>query len=175
MVGYINPLRVLAMVGAKASDMQSVGHATSGNRVTPSYAAALLAGIPDHCLHASMIKWAGAMGYWLPMERKLWMRAVDMSVAGKWRLIKELQGEKMGVLRGMARLAIAEHVRPQEFKTDADRRRYIGIEKDAWSRTWKVRYEAIYQIFDEWAAVAYRQIQRNQVDEGLSDAVSSAA
>jgi hypothetical protein len=168
----INPLRVLARTGGKVADMESVGHATDGNGLTAADAAALCAGVPDYCLKAALMKWAGAMDHWLPLERKLWMAAVDMSVAEKWKLIPELQGERMGVLRLLCRLAIAEHVRPQQFRTSADRRRYIGIKNDAWRRTWKTRYEVIYRVFDDWTMVVYRQIQRNQADDQLSERVA---
>lgn len=132
-----------------------------------SEAALCCAGMPRKHYLAGRVKWGQDWSCMTELERLLWASAVDLSVREHWKIYgKQGEGYERGraILRSLAGLAIAETADPGNWKDDEKRLRWTGFSLHEWYRwpKWAERYQAVYQILDNWADEAARHAGLSQ-------------
>ncbi len=131
---------------------------SSHDALTSSLAAHYCRDIPDHKLQSALLRWADSWAGANDLEYKLWIKVVDMKSSEGWRV------KPRGILRKLAQLAIWEMGAPARFYfADAWRLRagYLGVDKMAWYRTWAPKYQAVYEVIQEWSNEAWRDVKKN--------------
>lgn len=159
----MNPARLMAMTTARPVNMLSVGRATGVADINPSIAAGMCAGMPENCYQALRLKWADDWSQANVLEKKLWMAAVDLAIDEKWRVPK---GKEL--LRKLAGMALYELVYPGKLREHQQRAAFIGMERMAYYKTWRCRYEQVYQILDGWAQEGYRHLQKQSISDSMN-------
>jgi len=133
------------------------------------------------------IKYAGD-DCWKDLERRLWMRVIDLANRQKWKYPAHLKGTEF--YRRMCRLAAWEHIhhhvcpaclgRAQALidnkllvcescngsahsqMTDDKRAEFLGVDNEFWSLAWSTRYSRIRFILNQWEESALN-IVRNSI------------
>lgn len=154
----MNPIRYFSIQTCKTSRLIFGG---GKPELTPDMAAHYCKGMPKHWYQAALLCWADNWSGANDLEYKLWDKAVKLKIRERWRIEKKYEGKEM--LRKLAGLAIWEMGEPKRFKHPESWRRradWMGLDKAAWYRTWRPRYEAVYGILSEWANEAKRHIRK---------------
>lgn len=152
----MNPARFFAIQTLRIPQGESSG----GNPLfTPDVAAHYCQGMPEHWYLSARLKWADDWSGSNKLEYKLWDEAVKLKIKENWRINKKYNG----ILRRLAGLSLFEAADPKRFKSDDAwkmRAAFIGVERDAWYKTWSARYEAVNSIFNYWADDAWGYIKK---------------
>jgi hypothetical protein len=141
----VNPIRIVSM------------------QVHPEVAGWWCAGMPEHWYLAIRLKWAKDISGVGVIEIKLLAAARRMAQREKWRL-----PEGKDYLPRMVKLAVVELADPARFaKAECWRLRaaYVDVGSSPWYRTWRKRYEAIFQELNEWSNRGFRYIRVKQQRE----------
>ncbi len=145
------------LVGLLTAGTQSWSAGVGGGvgRITQADAAALLARI-DGRLKQEVFRliefddWSQAE--WL--ERELWLRVCDWSSVEEWRVPT---GEEL--IRRMVGMALVEWRWPRFWEKEEEKIQRLGRHKSNWYRTWRPRYERIYQFVGQQLAEAWVDVQ----------------
>lgn len=167
----MNPVRVFAKLGAQVPPMVNMGGATGRPEIDQCDAAALCAGMPEEWIKAARYKWAldDTVRDWLRI--RLWMAAMELAQRERWQT-KRLKC-KTDVTLAMAECVLDEVADPQlngaAWGNSRAKWRKIGgrfgVQSErAWHDTWRDKYTALYNVFDDWSGRAYRHVQKSQLD-----------
>ena len=125
--------------------------------VDQALAAALCSGLKREYYLAARLKYALDYSVARELESMLLRKGLGVSHAKKWRV-----PENRNYLQQMAGLAVAEMLFPLRYKQDQVRADWVGVSKSQFSRTWKKRYNLIYQILEDWTNCAYSHVMMRQ-------------
>lgn len=165
----MNPIRLFVMLSQKASSGDPLKKGSGQGEMNMETAAALCAGMPEHWYKAAVYKWAldTSVRQWLRIE--LWRTAMELAQREGWRTGKRDAGDKPITL-SLAELALDEMEDPamRGRATWQGKERWqklsnrLGVSRHAWYKTWQARYQAIYQVLDDWAGNAYLYVAKRQ-------------
>jgi hypothetical protein len=115
--------------------------------------------MPPLIFKAVMYKWAGDESHREYLKYQLWIAAVDIAIAEGWKIPKGRE-----YLRKMAEIALNEVREPTPWKEDKKKADYMGVDKSAFYKVWRKRYESVYGVLDSWAQEGYRYVQRKNTE-----------
>jgi len=165
----MNPARFFAIQTCKTSRPMGLPGGGSPD-LTPDRAAHYCQGMPRHHYQAALLYWADDWSGVSELEYRLWDEAVKIKIRERWRIEKKHEGQEM--LRKLAGLALWEVGDPCRFAgQEAWRRRadWMGVDKAAWFRTWRPRYEVVHSLLLDWKADAWRHITKQLARDEISE------
>ncbi|MCG7931947.1 MAG: hypothetical protein N0E44_18090 [Candidatus Thiodiazotropha lotti] len=115
--------------------------------------------MPNLQFKAAMYKWAGDQSQHDFLMYRLWIASADIAADNGWRIPK---GQEY--LRKMSEIALLEVRDPGKWREDKAKAKYMGMDKSTFYKTWRKRYESIYQVLDGWAQEGYRYVQRKNTE-----------
>ncbi|MCG7985051.1 MAG: hypothetical protein JAY90_20155 [Candidatus Thiodiazotropha lotti] len=156
---YYNPIRVFAAMTAHPVNPLNVGRSTAQPGIDQATAAAMCRKMPTLAFMAAMYKWAGDHEQHDFLMYRLIIAAADIASEEQWRLPKGKE-----YLRKMSEIALKEVIEPGRWKDGTRKAEYMGMDKSTFYKTWRKRYESIYQVLDGWAQDGYRYVQRKNIE-----------
>jgi hypothetical protein len=131
-------------------------------------AAATCAGLPDKYFWAGRVRYGNDYSSAAPLERYLWLEVVDLANRERWQICI---GQE--TLRALAGLAIAEALDPCRYNSEAARVAWFGRRLNfepekiwaSWEKTWRGRYQAIYEILERYCDVAASHVAYRQRED----------
>lgn len=124
--------------------------------------------MPEHWRKAAMFKFgADKPRQWLRIE--LWRAAMDVAQREGWRSGQRDAGDKPITLL-IAEIALDEIEDPAmrvQAKWQGKERwqklsNRLGVRRHAWYKTWQARYQAVYQVLDDWAENGYLWVAKRK-------------
>lgn len=165
----MNPARFFAIQTCKVS--KPIGTPGGGKPdLTPDIAAHYCQNMPRHQYQSALLRWADDWSGVSELEYLLWDEAVRLKNQERWRIEKKHQGREM--LRKLAGLALWEMGQPSQFRAESawqKRAEWMGVDKAAWFRTWRPRYEAVYNILQDWTAEGWRHVSKELAAEKMQE------
>lgn len=167
-MGKLTPDRAYAMQGAGVPDNSDgipIGNGGSPDSWTQSDAAALRAGLYDKYDLAALVYHQRYEEGITRLISYLYVEAAGLANREKWTLCYGQQ-----TLKRLAELAVKELLDPARYNNEAARvayfGRFMGLSDEriwsAWTRTWRGRYQALYDILERWTGVAGSHIWHKQ-------------
>lgn len=153
------PPSVFAAMTAGTIDPRNEGRSTAAPELDQATAAAMCHGMPQLPFKAVLYKWAGVDEHQKFLMYRLWIAAVDIAAEEGWRIPKGRE-----YLRKMSEIALKEVRDPGQWREDQAKAKYMGMDKSTFYKTWRKRYESIYQVLDGWAQEGYRYVQRRNTE-----------
>lgn len=106
---------------------------------------------------AFRLKWANDTTVCQELSNILHLKASEYAENEKWRIPKDRD-----YCREFANMAVFEFRTPYKLDTGQKRAAYIKLDKSRWYRLWGSRYEQLYRHLDDWSAIAFSAIWKNQ-------------
>jgi len=152
------------------------GEGRDNDALSQSDAAAICAGLWRKCYLAGRVYNGRDYSSIQRLESYLYVEAAGLAADEGWKM-KGFVG--VPVLRALSQLAVVEMLDPAPYKGhvgEAARVAWFGshikVKSDRvwpmWERTWRKRYQALYQILERWVSVADGHVWHNQDDDTTS-------
>ena len=151
----MNPIRVMSRLTQQAAQD---GTGSGPGEYDLATCASLCRGMKRPPYLTARLIWCLDWSVCNELEHLLWMEAASLAAKERWKIPKGKE-----YVRRMAGLAIAESADPKRWRFASQRAEFAGISDSEWSRTWRARYEAVYEILTDWSADAFRHIQKAQL------------
>jgi len=142
-----------------------IGEGGAHDAITQSDAAAICAGLRrKHYLAARVFAGRDASSI-TRLESELFVEVAGLAARERWTLHRGVP-----IMKTLSQLAVSEWLDPCMYRTEAAKVLYFGshIKVDEsrvwpmWTRTWRPRYVAIYQILQRWCDVSDSHIEWKQ-------------